>query len=341
MILCQPAKIAERSLLGEVDGANRALESTLANRYADDQSPQGTVSESPSRNAENQCRDIGDQPTRTGTAAIVDGVDLAGGPQEHRQKNETETSVAAAIQPDCCKFTTGKTSTKLAASGITHSTISKHFVRDAISPSTGENSSAQPAQSVEKSTSQEAELPAALANAGKNLCEEPVSDSIESQLRLSSALSAESNSDCVAVDTNTAETSASEEPGQQSRGDTEPSIGEPETFWAASRTILLECRHILKPGGWAVFVCKNFVRNKQIVPFCDDWCKLLESCGFTVERRIHAMLVKETTHTDLFGVEQTKRKERKSFFRRLAEKKGSPPIDFEEVIFARRLLTRR
>jgi tRNA G10 N-methylase Trm11 len=111
---------------------------------------------------------------------------------------------------------------------------------------------------------------------------------------------------------------------------------QPETFWTAARAIIEECHHILKPGGWAVFVCKDFVRNKARVPFCEDWCKLLDSCGFQVERRVHAMLVKETTHTDLFGDEQTKRKERKSFFRRLAEKKGSPRIDYEEVIFARK-----
>jgi hypothetical protein len=43
------------------------------------------------------------------------------------------------------------------------------------------------------------------------------------------------------------------------------------------------------------------------------------------------MLVKETTHNGLFE-QITEKKERKSFFRRLAESKGSPAIDFEMVL---------
>jgi hypothetical protein len=48
------------------------------------------------------------------------------------------------------------------------------------------------------------------------------------------------------------------------------------------------------------------------------------------------MLVEETTHAQLFGADHVMRKERKSFFRRLAEKKGSPRIDYEEVLICRR-----
>lgn len=108
-----------------------------------------------------------------------------------------------------------------------------------------------------------------------------------------------------------------------------------ETFWHAARDIVSECYAILKPGGWSAWVCKDFVRNKARVPFCDDWCKLLESQGFIVTTRVHAMLVKETREPDLFGGDDhVTTTERKSFFRRLAEKKGSPRIDFEEVIFA-------
>lgn len=110
-----------------------------------------------------------------------------------------------------------------------------------------------------------------------------------------------------------------------------------ETFWSAARDIVAECYAILKPGGWSAWVCKDFVRNKARVPFCDDWCKLLESQGFIVTTRVHAMLVKETREPDLFGGDDhVTTTERKSFFRRLAEKKGSPRIDYEEVIFARK-----
>jgi hypothetical protein len=63
-------------------------------------------------------------------------------------------------------------------------------------------------------------------------------------------------------------------------------------------------------------------------------CRLLEYLGFSLQERVRAMLVREARHGDLFAGEQIVKHERKSFFRRLAEKKGSPPIDYEEVIIA-------
>ncbi len=110
-----------------------------------------------------------------------------------------------------------------------------------------------------------------------------------------------------------------------------------QTFWQASRLILLQCKLLLKPGGTAVFVTKDFVRNKKRVPFSDDWRKLCEACGFRLVEWIQATLVKETVEHQLFGGPTTRRKERKSFFRRLAEKKGSPRIDHEDVLVMERL----
>lgn len=108
-----------------------------------------------------------------------------------------------------------------------------------------------------------------------------------------------------------------------------------ETFWSAAREILLQVWKLLKPVGYCAWIVKDYVKAGKRVPFCDNWARLCEACGFEVIERAHAMLVKEETHPGLFGAE-TKRKERKSFFRRLAEKKGSPRIDHEEVIFARK-----
>ncbi len=48
------------------------------------------------------------------------------------------------------------------------------------------------------------------------------------------------------------------------------------------------------------------------------------------------MLVKEKRHKSLYGGEIVTRTERKSFFRRLAESKGSPRIDYEEVLIVRK-----
>lgn len=109
-----------------------------------------------------------------------------------------------------------------------------------------------------------------------------------------------------------------------------------ETFWQAARQIVSECHKILKPGGCAIWVVKAFVRKGAIVDFPGDWRRLCESQGFQTVHEHHAMLVKETRHSGLFG-EIVETKERKSFFRRLAEKKGSPKIDYEVVLCMRKL----
>ena len=96
------------------------------------------------------------------------------------------------------------------------------------------------------------------------------------------------------------------------------------------------CRLAIRPGGMLVVVVKNFVKNGKRVPLCDQTLALLESLGFTLVERIRAWVTKTTVHEGLFGdVEETKSK--KSFFRRLTENKGSPSIDWEEVICVRTL----
>lgn len=105
-----------------------------------------------------------------------------------------------------------------------------------------------------------------------------------------------------------------------------------DTFWTAAREIVAQCHAILRPGGHAIWVCKDFVRKGKRVQFSDDWLRLCEAAGFRLVCRHRAMLVREEQHADLFAGTVTKTKSRKSFFRRLAEKKGSPPIDHEDVI---------
>jgi hypothetical protein len=123
--------------------------------------------------------------------------------------------------------------------------------------------------------------------------------------------------------------------GDNTDGQLGNSIG--ETFWHAARLIVQQCHAILKSGGIAAWVTKDFVRNKARVTFSADWLKLCESCGFELVEWIHASLVKDLgKHADLYGDVHHKTVERKSFFRRLAEKKGSPRIDHEDVIFVRK-----
>lgn len=111
-----------------------------------------------------------------------------------------------------------------------------------------------------------------------------------------------------------------------------------ETFWSASRLIVEQVYQVLIPGGVAAWVVKDFVRNKQIVPFCDQWRQLCEACGFETFAIARAWLVEDhgvqLAHD---GNHKRMRTERKSFFRRLAEKKGAPRIDYETVLFMRKI----
>lgn len=122
-------------------------------------------------------------------------------------------------------------------------------------------------------------------------------------------------------------------------GDTEGNIGNEtgDTFWSAAKTILAETFAVLKPDGVAIWVCKRFVRNKQMVQFPEQWAQLCESVGFERLEWIRAWLVEDRgAQWTLENGLETRTVERKSFFRRLAEKKGSPRIDWEDVIVMRK-----
>jgi hypothetical protein len=70
------------------------------------------------------------------------------------------------------------------------------------------------------------------------------------------------------------------------------------------------------------------------VEFSKQWAALCEEVGFRVCCWHKAMLVQESEpqHSLLGDPPKGKKKSRLSFFRRLAEKKGAPPIEWEDVI---------
>ncbi len=109
-----------------------------------------------------------------------------------------------------------------------------------------------------------------------------------------------------------------------------------ETYWSAMATVYRQCWLALKADGVMAVVVKDYVKKGRRVPLCDDTLRLLEAVGFVPLERVRALLVRETTERCLFGSPQVRRRERKSFFRRLAEAKGSPRIDWEEVLFVRK-----
>lgn len=127
--------------------------------------------------------------------------------------------------------------------------------------------------------------------------------------------------------------------GQGGYGDHPANIGndQGETFWSAAALIVAQVYQVLKPGGYTFWVCKDFVRNKKRVPFSDQWQALCEAHGFVPVERVRAWVVEDHgTQGNMFGDDKLLRKERKSFFRRLAEKNGSPRIDWEDVIIMRK-----
>ena len=106
-----------------------------------------------------------------------------------------------------------------------------------------------------------------------------------------------------------------------------------DTFWSASAQIMQELAMLLPPGAVCAWVLKAYVSKGAIVPFPDQWRAFCEAHGFQLVEEIHASLVEDHgTQEGLFGDSTQVTTEKKSFFRRLAEKKGSPRIDHETVL---------
>ncbi len=105
-----------------------------------------------------------------------------------------------------------------------------------------------------------------------------------------------------------------------------------DDFWSASRTILEQVYQVLRPGAHGCWVVKGFVRKGQYVDFPAQWRQLCEAVGFVTLHEHHAMLTEDRgTQGNTDGEFRTKTVEWKSFFRHLAEQKGSPKIDHETV----------
>lgn len=135
-------------------------------------------------------------------------------------------------------------------------------------------------------------------------------------------------------------------PNQDARqiiyGATDGQLGQDtgDTFWAASRAIVEQVYLALKPGGYAAFVTGDFVRKGQRVRFGEQWLALCEACGFTAVTWAVAWKTEYNgTQLGMFG-DVDKRKDRVSFFRRLAnEKNPDAAILNEDVIFMQKPLS--
>jgi hypothetical protein len=113
-----------------------------------------------------------------------------------------------------------------------------------------------------------------------------------------------------------------------------------DTFWSAARAILEETYALLKPGGYAAWITGDFVRDKQRVPFGEQWLSLCVAVGF--EPVLWAVAWKAKTHgtqLDMFGNPVELKTSKVSFFRRLANRNNpGAAIENEDVIFVRKPL---
>ena len=109
------------------------------------------------------------------------------------------------------------------------------------------------------------------------------------------------------------------------------------TYWSSVAQIYQECWKVLRPGGICCVVVKDFVRQKKRILLVDQTLELLIAVGFEPLERIRAWFISPATQKSLMPeVVEDYTKKKSSFFRKLAERKGSPRIDFEEVLFLRK-----
>lgn len=122
-------------------------------------------------------------------------------------------------------------------------------------------------------------------------------------------------------------------------GDSVGQIGKEsgETYLSSMRQVYAQLHLVLKPGGVVCLVTKNPVKKGQIRRLDSDTIRLMESCGFTFLERQRAMLTEELgVQQRLDGGQETIRRERKSFFKRLFERKYPDlRVDHKDILWFR------
>ncbi len=99
-----------------------------------------------------------------------------------------------------------------------------------------------------------------------------------------------------------------------------------------------ELGKVLKPNGVVALVLKDPVKSGRIRALSSDTIGLMEAAGFELIEHIHAMLAQEWEEGHLFAGMVRKRHEKKSFFKRLFERKRPDlRVDHESVLFFRRI----
>lgn len=106
-----------------------------------------------------------------------------------------------------------------------------------------------------------------------------------------------------------------------------------ESYWSEIAKVYQSCFDVLPPHGHMILVLKGYIRRRQYVDLPAQTVQLLEHVGFTVLHWHEACLTSQIGQLTFDGGET--RKSKKSFFRRLQEKKNPEvKVDFEVVVCA-------
>lgn len=118
-------------------------------------------------------------------------------------------------------------------------------------------------------------------------------------------------------------------------GDTQGQMGKmPDVdFWTSARQVIDQLIQVLRPGGHVVWITKRFVRDGRVGQYSAQWAAVSIAAGLQPVCWHRAWLVDDRgTQVDLQGKHHRRLVHHKSFYRRLAEGRGSPPIDWEDVV---------
>src|SRR3990167_6961511 len=66
-----------------------------------------------------------------------------------------------------------------------------------------------------------------------------------------------------------------------------------QSFWLEARKITDDVFKVLRPGGHAIWVVKNYVKDGEIQQFSDKWRQLCEASGFVIIHEHRAWVVEE------------------------------------------------
>jgi hypothetical protein len=295
---CQTAKIVENPLQDEAGGASCVQGNMLAQASRGARNPMDLEPRLPPPDSTSQLPSVGENCIHTGLEEVRVGEGMPGALHDGQPLNETDTDVVNAVRSNDCRFITDATRMKREESGIIRSVTLKHSAPLVTLPFTVQRPSPQLVPSVESSTLEEVREHAVQQNANENQSIVPIEN-------------------------------------LQQKTDWQD---QPDTFWSAASVIMRQVYQVLAPGAVAVWVLKAFVRKGERVDFPGQWAALGESCGFQTVEWIRSWLIEDqgAQHT-LDGDVEQKQVAWKSFFRREAEKKGAPPIDYEVVLIQKRL----